>query len=247
MPEEPVKLDETQDAQPYEPPNRQRRKRRLLVWISTALLLAVIGTAVAYRPYQAMKREAMLTSCASHATLLACQDLSLYAEGHSGQLPFEKGLPGYEMLARFCQSMHPGEGGCNCHHGAPHCGFGGWQAVNLPPEKWALLLDKYKLPPSIAWWGRGIPFYWCGKPSGLGMRLVGMAHRSGDNEWWVINDRISEEDLKECVDRLNLCLAEIGEPPISLNVPDGVDWDRISKSGPADGSSSSPTAGEPPK
>jgi len=42
MPEEPVKLDETQDAQPYEPPKRQRRNRRLLAWIGLVVLAFVL-------------------------------------------------------------------------------------------------------------------------------------------------------------------------------------------------------------
>jgi hypothetical protein len=134
--------------------------------------------------------------------------------------PSEPGVPGYAMWASWAGRK---AGALNCHHGAPGHRIGGWQAVNLPPEKWQ---ELHRI-----WTARGcgsrIPFYWCGQPNPRQKRVFCGLLRDDQGRWLVDHDVLSESALGEEVRKLNACLTELGLPPVASDVPAGVRWDSF--------------------
>jgi hypothetical protein len=165
--------------------------------------------------------EAKLLSCQNHRAHLVFSLRTVYQQEHWGELPYEQGVPGYLMLARYGARQQPG--GLNCNHGAPESCIGGWQAVNLSPAKWLALRQ--------AWVKRfgdtEIPFFWCGKNTGLGRRVVvsvRWASLSGGEGWSFEYTVVPEQKLRHLVDQLGECLAAIDTERIDIDVPSDVDW-----------------------
>jgi hypothetical protein len=132
--------------------------------------------------------------------------------------------PVYAMFTKFCwQQYQAGDRLAvnNCHHGAPHDGIGGWQVVNLTPEKWTELWQIWRnRHPSTS-----PPFMWCGKPTGLGSRILFRAYLEGENRFGIgYLGSLPEDDVQQTVAWLNECLAEMGESPVAADVPSGIDW-----------------------
>ena len=90
--------------------------------------------------------------------------------------------------------------------------------MNLPPEKWDELLNRW--PTQGSW--DGVPFYWCGRENSKQLRLLCVVQKG--SLIWI--DKVSEQQLAKQVDQLNQLLTTIGERPVPLNIPDNVDWDK---------------------
>jgi hypothetical protein len=141
--------------------------------------------------------------------------LSLYVDCHK-QLPYMEGISGWEMLARFGGAKN--DWGLNCNHGAPRSGIGGWQGVNLPPNKWRILMEKWEQDEVPG----GIPLFWCGKPNPIWGRVSWCAY-PGDEPCITLGD-YGDDTLEAAVAKLNKYLVEMGEEPIPMDVPEGIDW-----------------------
>ena len=144
-------------------------------------------------------------------------------------LPYDPGLPGYALFAKY--TSHVGPPAVNSNVGAPHTEFGGWQALNLPEEKLKKLGEVWlhrinAMPQGEVRWRmpNGLPYAWGGEPTGMGARVCfTIAGAAGSQGWeWVFVDHCVIKD--DVIDLLNDCLKEIGETAVPLNVPMGIDW-----------------------
>lgn len=179
-----------------------------------AAVVLVAGLAVCNRGERAKQ---LFGSCQNHRGLLN-MDLrtSEVALGGVRSPPFQPEVPGYEMLATFAGRT---SGALNCHHGAPGMRVGGWQAVNLPADKWT---ELHRLWTSR--YGGDLPFYWCGKPNSLHKRVVCTLMLNPNGDSFVEHHVLRETESQEQVKRLNNCLSELGLSPVALDVPDAVAW-----------------------
>jgi hypothetical protein len=112
--------------------------------------------------------------------------------------------------------------GLNCHHGAPNRRFGGWQGVNLPPDKWDEVARRWPAENHPS----GIPVYWCGGPDPSQRRAFTTISPAYIREPLYNNDVLSESECVRYVATLNKILTAMGERPVPLNVPENVDWDK---------------------
>jgi hypothetical protein len=191
------------------PPFFQFSLRQLVIMVVVAGIL--LGVLVR------MEQQNAVLHCSNQCAFLY---MDLMA-GEPSALPYLDGAPGYEMLARLSVACVPHRGTTNCPHGAPGAGWGGWQAVNLSPEQWKELARR--------WQAEGgkeeIPFCWCGRPTGD--RRIGLSTPDGvrlsPNSIW------DEDKLVRLLDRLNAHVKAMGIPPVSLNVPDDVNWSKFEK------------------
>jgi hypothetical protein len=161
--------------------------------------------------------EVLFVSCQNHRAHLN-MDLTMELQGErKAQPPCEPNAPGYEMLARYAGRR---QGYLNCNHGAPESRIGGWQAVNLPAQKWRDLQRMWSARDRTI----GLPFYWCGKPNARQVRVFCTLWLDDRGVWFVDHDVVTEAELSERVRTLNRCLSELGLPPVGTDVPDGVRW-----------------------
>lgn len=150
-------------------------------------------------------------------------------DGAEWEIPYLPGVEGLKLLVAMSVAAYgTAVGGLNCHHGASGFNRGGWQCVNLPKSQWLELLDRWdksKLTNLIG--ADGVPIYWCGRSTGTGDRLC-VTVRWEHGRHSLNMGRTKEETLVERVAWLNKQLAELGERPVSLDIPPGVDWPRSS-------------------
>lgn len=150
------------------------------------------------------------------------------AAGTESQPPYEKGMPGYLVLARRCHA----DGQChvNCVHGAPGATVGGWQMVNASRDQWHALTREWhkgwtnstSCAPDPVW--PGVPFLWCGRATGAGRRvLVTLREGKGGQEWVTHHLLVAEADLAMRIARLNDLLKSLGEVPVTVDLPAHVD------------------------
>jgi len=161
----------------------------------------------------------MIVSCNNHQRFLE-RYLDDYI-AKNGQFPYDTTKKGYVFLAEFSSIS---EAYVNCNHGAPHSQFGGWQMVNLNPDIWKKIFDQWE--PSQ---GDPIPFAWCGRTTGISTRLVTIITYRPEKEEHSLSlshKNMEGEELQERLQRLNDILKGIGEKPIPLNIPEGIDWSK---------------------
>jgi hypothetical protein len=162
------------------------------------------------------RNEQLLLSCQNHRAHLSFDlNIELRAQPKADP-PYEPGVPEYEMLAIYAAQR---QGALNCNHGAPGSRIGGWQAVNLPPEQWRELHRKW----SVRGDAGGLPFYWCGKPNPLRRRVFCTLWLSEDG-WLVEHEVLAETTVHARIAKLNAYLSELGVAPVSVDVPDGIQW-----------------------
>jgi hypothetical protein len=167
--------------------------------------------------------EARLLSCQNHRAHLVFSLRTGHRPQHGGELPYERGVPGHVMLAKYAATQ---VGSLNCQHGAPGARVGGWQAVNLPPDKWGALRRVW----NQRYGKTEIPFFWCGRRTGQGRRVLVSARwmHLSDGEGWEFEYTVAAEpELRARVQQLGECLAAIGADPLSLDVPGSVDWEAL--------------------
>lgn len=189
----------------------KRRTALAATWV-VALILALWG----WRAWEERQQWLRLVSCHNHGNRLRMQLMPDAPSRSAWHPPYLAGTEGYMMLASCSKPLG---GRLQCHHGAYGREGGGWQAVNLPPEKWEELFSRW--PKQGAW--DGVPFYWCGRPGLKQQRLLAVVQKHGYPVWI---DKVSESHLTQQVERLNQLLTAMGEHPVSLNIPDKVDWDK---------------------
>lgn len=67
-----------------------------------------------------------------------------------------------------------------------------------------------------------MPVLWCGKDTGREYR-VGLYCEKENNDFVVAQGNwIKTEDIEH----LNECLEKIGEKPVPIDIPDGIDWSK---------------------
>ena len=71
-----------------------------------------------------------------------------------------------------------------------------------------------------------LPFFWCGKANALHRRAMCTLWPAEDG-WSVDYEVLTEAALHDRIDQLNQCLSALGLPPVAVNVPDGVEWNRF--------------------
>lgn len=196
---------------------KQKRKTRIVVLL--AFVAAILGSSLYICVVVPARNRSLLNSCSNHISFLCrCFDTER-------SLPHEDGVPGCVMLAK-AMAKRDRSAHMNCNHGATDSfnRIGGWQAVNLPPEEWTALRTLWKPTEPMD----DIPFFWCGRPSGLRERFIVFASYSNigtpTEGWYLRSERISEEKLRDKVARLNEHLRSLGKPAVSQNIPNDVNW-----------------------
>jgi hypothetical protein len=170
---------------------------------------------LAWEIWSAKREPNLIISCRNHGNQIYSCLLVDAQETPRWHLPY---LPGQEGAMVFAAYGRRTEAHANCNHGAPNRRIGGWQAVNLPPDKWDEVFRRW--PEGSA--EDGVPLYWCGRPSSKNERfMVTVLNRTN---FWITS--VTEEKLAARIRRLNQVLADMGERPVPLNVPDNVDWDK---------------------
>ena len=168
-------------------------------------------------------QSAKLISCTNHIIQLRMMlaDLpgnNLKDAGHLqyNQLPYDKDVPGYALLPPLWPNNKKNgmRRGLDCNHG-------GWQMLNLPRKQIIALIHT---------WGKYYkelpPYIWCGRPTGKDLRVaLRVGYDKGDNKFILFLRDIQKSDIE----KLNKCLREIKEEPISINIPDDVDWRKYIK------------------
>jgi hypothetical protein len=190
-----------------------------------AALGCVVAATLFWRSNRSSRANTLFISCQNHRGVLA-MEVRWYQHEHNDELPYEVGVPGHAMLAKFAAGK---TGALNCNHAAPDSRFGGWQAVNLPPEKWKELHQHWAVgtddPP--------IPFFWCGKPNKLDKRVLVSVIRYGGgatSEGWSLDHQIvTEKQLRELIARLNRVLVGIKEPSVECDVIANIDWNAYTQ------------------
>ncbi len=165
--------------------------------------------------WDAKREPNLIISCRNHGNQIYGSLLVEANENPGWRLPFLPSADGAMVFAAYGRRVG---GHANCNHGAPNQRIGGWQAVGLTPEKWDEVFLRW--PEGSA--DDGVPLYWCGRPSSKNERFM-VTVRSRTN-FWI--SHATEEKLAERVGRLNQLLVAMSERPVSLNVPDKVDWDK---------------------
>ena len=158
-----------------------------------------------------------IISCSNHERFLRAPISEYIAEHH--EFPYDKNLPGYLFFTKFTSQKSVS---LNCNHAAPNSLIGGWQYVNLPPEIWKKVFKKWQPK-----YGKYIPFYWCGRQSGLKSRVSSVIfYNNGSPKIQFEPHNLKEDELQRAVYSLNLILKELGEKIISADVPNNVKWNN---------------------
>ena len=187
--------------------------------ISIIIIVVFIAIVAFFIIIPIQRNSSLMVSCNNHQRFLQW-DLNDYI-AENGHFPYDANKQGYIFLAEFSSNS---EATVNCNHGAPNSSFGGWQMVNLSPEAWSKVFDKWG-----ALYQNPIPFAWCGRPTGVSTRLVTIINyqpKKEEHSLSLFHKNMEEEELEERLKRLNKILKEIGEAPVSLNIPEGIDWQK---------------------
>lgn len=173
--------------------------------------------------YEKERQWIRMVSCHNHGNITRLSLLPDDTQRPTWHPPHLADIPGHLLLTSYSLALG---GRLNCHHGASGRRNGGWQAVNLSPDKWDEVIRRW---PDQGTWD-GVPFFWCGRPSPkcgrpnpTQRRLLAVVPKSGRTIWI---DKVSESHVVAQVELLNKILADMGERPVPLNVPDNVDWDK---------------------
>lgn len=203
-----------------------------LVWCLRGILVLPLVGMLGWSQWKDYKRSRVV-SCTNHGHHIV---LTMKVNAHEGadwEIPYLSGTEGHKLLVAFCIAEYgPNIGGFNCHHGASGFKRGGWQCVNLPKARWLELLDRLQsrdAPESR--FHDGIPIFWCGRETGeIGTReRVCASVRWVRGQRWFDYGRIKEDKLIERLAWLNRQLADLGEPPVPLDIPPKVDWPAVIK------------------
>ena len=202
-------------------------KRKISIAL-VALILTVMVIVIVRWFSVSMREQQLLGSCLNHFDHLnMAWVIGALERTNNYELPYQAGAPGYVVFAKWSATQ---DGALSCNHGAPKARFGGWQVANLPPHKWKDLLGRWPLELV-----ERIPFMWCGRPNRLGKRVIGYIWRTNvgtpSEGWYLHHEVIDEAKLSDTVSRLNRYLAEMNEPPVEVNVPNGVAWDSWNAAG----------------
>jgi hypothetical protein len=179
----------------------------------TPILLAC---ALLLGPIRGNRQWQLLVSCHNHGHRLSLHLMPGDSFQTSWHPPYFPGKAGHLMLTSISKTLGRH---LQCHHGASGKGAGGWQAINLPPEKWDEVVRRW--PDQGVW--DGVPLFWCGRPNPNQVRLLAVVPKSGLP---VSIGKVSERHLLSQIGQLNQILEGMGERPVPLNIPDNVDWDK---------------------
>ena len=194
---------------------------------------------VAIRAYDQARIRSLFESDANHVSFIPYElaanlpgsDLS---NGYVMKaLPYDPTLPGYAIFAKYSHNWEKDPHGpwVNSNFGAERFMFGGWQALNLPNDKMLALDAEWRrraetLPDEEKWVCEdGLPYAWSGdfigypsdSPKRMGLRVHG-----GRDGWYAEANDLHEFEFSI----LNDCLKAIGEKPVEINVPKGIDWNQ---------------------
>lgn len=203
------------------------RPLTLALRTAMALVVLVLLGMIGWSQRQACLRSRVV-SCTNHGNHIRMTMRVNANDGADWEIPYLPGVEGHKLLVAMSVAAYgTAVGGLNCHHGASGFNRGGWQCVNLPKSQWLELLDRWdKSKPTNLIGADGVPIYWCGRSTGTGDRLcVEVRWEHGRHS--LNMGRIKEETLVERVAWLNKQLAELGERPVSLDIPPGVDWPAV--------------------
>lgn len=169
-----------------------------------------------------------VVSCTNHGHHIVMTMRVIENDGAEWEIPFLPMIEGHKLLPAFCIAEYGTDTGMlNCHHGASGFRRGGWQCVNLPKDRWIELLNRWEKSGFNDRIGAdGVPFFWCGRPTGTGDRVCAAVKWEHERRWLNFG-RVREGQLTERVAWLNRQLAELGEQPVALNIPGEVDWQSI--------------------
>jgi len=221
-------------------PKRRRFFASVWKWLGLVFGLSALAYGfVAIGAYKQARIRSLCESDANHVTFIPYElaanlpgsDLS---NGYVMKaLPYDPALPGYAVFAKYSHSWAKDARGptVNSNFGAEGYMFGGWQALNLPNDKMLALDAEWRrraetLPDEEKWeCERGLPYAWSGGvigyPSDSSWRIGLSVSRSG------IGWNVEEADFHESeLGLLNDCLKAIGEKPVEINVPKGIDWNQ---------------------
>jgi hypothetical protein len=198
----------------------KRKTKVILIILAVVIPILIIA---ALLPALSMAEESRkLISCTNHRNHLAnimCWHSPVKSKKGDGLLPYDKDLPGYAVIAKIVNTGP----GYNCNHGAPlaRCS-GGWQYINLPQSTLLKLYSAWeeKYPE------KDMPVLWCGKNTGKDTRVGIHCLKQGND---IVVYRGARHVNKEDVANLNECLQKIGEKPVPLDIPDGIDWSKYKK------------------
>lgn len=195
-------------------------------------LVAVFGLGNGIYIWHQARLASLRGSCANHRSFLYYELADNIPENKNFnlyKLPYDPKLPGYGVFAKYTNHGTPGPM-TNCNQGAPNNWYGGWQALNLPQKKLRKLVkiwrEEDKKFPDKKRTNDGVPYAWCGKPTGipyrLSLHLFGNKDDDGKFYWHLMNGSVKKEDI----DFLNHCLKKMGEKPVPIDIPDSVNWKK---------------------
>ena len=191
----------------------QTRIKNILIVLSIFILFTVIVVLISL--LQSGSKSSLLISCTNHLI-----QLNLMFNKNNGviQLPYDKDLPGYAVIAQLNHGK-PGPW-INCNHGASDCWYGGWQYLNIPRDSlYRLNAEWMKIYPN-----KGMPIIWCGKGSSLDRASLNLdIFRNGEKV--DIHLSPSSTSYKE-IEYFNKCMMQIGEKEVSFDIPDNIDWSK---------------------
>lgn len=181
-----------------------------------------------YNKYEKEIPQKLVLSEDAHEKLISCRKHILKLRGMYGslpgntledasnlqynRLPYDKDIPGYALLPIICPNSK--------NNALPRklaCNHGGWQMLNLPRDKMINLIEVWKKENE-----HFPPYIWCGKKT-EGDRIALVVGYDAKQKQFILDwSNIVETDIE----KLNKCLKEIGEKPISINIPDNIDWSK---------------------
>lgn len=183
-------------------------------------ILFIVFLCITIPGYFFAKQGTLLVSCTNHIIQLRAMYGQLPGNKHKAaghrqyrQLPYNKNVPGYAVLPL----TWPNKKRDGLRQGL-HCNHGGWQMLNLPREKMIELIKAWKNENTDF-----MPYLWCGKNTGKFRVALRVDFNKDDNIFELKTSSVNKIDI----DRLNKCMQEIGGPPISIDIPDNIDWEKI--------------------
>jgi hypothetical protein len=199
----------------------KRKIKKIIKALCIIIPIILIGLFI--MGYDMAHQSAKLISCTNHILQLKMMFAQLPGNnledaGHYqyNQLPYDKNVPGYALLPPIWPNYKK-----NAMRRGLDCNHGGWQMLNLPREQMIKLIKTWEkhyieLP----------PYLWCGRPTGKDLRVaLKVGYDKDDNKFTLFFRDIQKLDIE----KLNKCLKEIEEEPISINIPDDIDWAKYIK------------------
>ena len=195
-----------------------KRKRKIILLIS-GILVPLIITGMLLPALRMSENSKRMISCTNHlcqlSMMLCMQDKN---NENLFQLPYNKNLPGYAVIAE----IHQTGPGFNCNHGAPNAKCsGGWQYLNLPNNILQKLYNEWAKKST----DKFMPVLWCGKETGQDYRMGICCIIDKNKPTWDRVKKVTKSDIT----LLNKCLKTINQSSISINIPDNIDWGKYIK------------------